>query len=215
MERSDIILAAMAAAAPPARFDLVQIQMLLFLIDREVGVDIGGPDFNFRPHHYGPFDPGVFDDLERLVTAGKVAKDTSGPCEAYCVAAAGQGAGQAALGRMARRASRYARKAALWVLSQPFWDLVSGIHRAYPETAVNGPMLLAAIPDPCIWAPRTMHPFLAGMAMAVSFPGRLRRGRAPHPQGSTALVASDWRAVGDDLRRAMQRWAADPAQHQP
>ena len=201
----------MVAASPRARFDPVQVQKVLFLIDREVGDDVGGPHFAFQPSAYGPFDPDVFSVLEQLAAEGKAVIDSSGPCSAYSVAGAGRSDGQAILGRMERRVSHYIAKAARWVLSQSFWDLIAGIHRAYPEMALDSRMLLAAIPGPDVRRPRRLHPFLAGMAGAVSFPGRLGRSGAPSRVGSAALNANDWRAVGDDLRLAMERWAAAPA----
>ncbi|MDE0105626.1 MAG: hypothetical protein OXN89_24880 [Bryobacterales bacterium] len=50
----------MASASARARFDPIQIQRVLFLVDREVGWVIGGPHFQFEPAACGPIDPDLF-----------------------------------------------------------------------------------------------------------------------------------------------------------
>ena len=58
--RADIVTAGFAAGGPRAVFDLVRTQTLLFLVDRAVSERMGGPFFDFRPHHNGPFDRDVY-----------------------------------------------------------------------------------------------------------------------------------------------------------
>lgn len=203
MERCDTVLAAMASAGSQARFDPVKIQKVLFLIDREVPEAIGGPLFDFRPHDYGPLDEGVFDDLERLSERGDVVIDDAGRYLVYRVSEQGARAGRAALGRMPKRAARFVGKAAGWALSQSFWGLVAAIHRTYPETALDGPALRAAISEHARSRGRAEHPFLAGMASVVgAFFGR--PGWGPGPQEDGAVLESDWWAVGDDIRHAFE-----------
>ena len=202
MERCDIILAAMASTGRRGRFDPVRIQKVLFLIDREVPDAIGGPLFDFRPHEYGPLDPGVFDDLERLAEQGSVVIDDAGPYLVYRVSEEGARVGRAALRRMPKRAARFVGKAASWALSQSFWGLVAAVHRAYPETALDGAELRAAIPEHARSQARAVHPFLAGMAsVAGAFFGR---GRGQGPQDDAAVLEGDWWAVGDDIRHALE-----------
>lgn len=193
----------MASAGRRARFDPVKIQKVLFLIDREVPEAIGGPLFDFRPHDYGPLDPGVFGDLARLAERGEVVIDDAGPYPAYRVSDEGARAGKAALRRMPRRAARFSGKAAGWALSQSFWGLVAAIHRAYPETALDGPALRAAIPEHARSQARAAHPFVAGMA---SIAGAIfsRPGRKRGPRDDAAALESDWWAVGDDIRHALE-----------
>lgn len=203
MERCDIVLAAMASAGSRARFDPVKIQNVLFLIDREVPEAIGGPLFDFRPHDYGPLDPGLFDDLDRLAERGSVVIDDAGPYLVYRVSEEGARAGRAALRRMPKRAARFVGRAAGWALSQSFWGLVAAIHRGYPETALDGPALRAAIPGHARSHVRAAHPFLAGMASVVgAFFGR--RGLPRGPRDDATVLESDWWAVGDDIRHALE-----------
>lgn len=203
MERCDIVLAAMTSAGARARFDPVRIQTILFLIDREVPGAIGGPLFDFRPHDYGPIDPAVFDDLERLAAQGSVVIDAAGPYLVYRVSEEGARDGRAALRRMPRRSARFIGKTARWALSQSFWGLLAAIHRGYPETALDGPGLRAAIPEHARSQTRAVHPFLAGMASIVGvFFGRA--GRRQGARDDAAVLESDWWAVGDDIRYALE-----------
>ena len=98
MERSGIVLAAMAAGVAGARFNLVRIQKLQFLVDREIPDGVSGPHFEFQPHDYGPCSQPVHAVLGQLAVDHKVIIDRRGPYEAYCVSKAGQDLDQAALG---------------------------------------------------------------------------------------------------------------------
>ena len=203
MERRDIVLAAMASAGRLAQFDPVTIQQVLFLIDREVPDAIGGPLFDFRPHDYGPLDPGVFGDLEHLAERGSVVIDDTGPYLVYWVSEEGARAGRSALRRMPKRAARFVGKVADWALSQSFWGLVAAIHRGYPETALDGPALRASIPEHASSQVRAVHPFLAGMASVIgAFFGR--SGRERGLLDDAAVLESDWWTVGDDIRHAFE-----------
>jgi uncharacterized protein len=70
MDRRDTVLAALAAAGANAWFSPVQVQKLLFLIDREVPAFVDGPHFAFAPYDYGPFDARVYGELDRLEELG-------------------------------------------------------------------------------------------------------------------------------------------------
>ena len=61
----DIVLAALAASKGAAHSP-VQIQKLLFLLDRKLADRLEGPHFNFVAHNYGPFDRAIYDQLEEL-----------------------------------------------------------------------------------------------------------------------------------------------------
>lgn len=49
-----------------------------------------------------------------------------------------------------------------------------------------------------------IEPFLRGMASILDFTGSLREMPDTDPDADARALASDWRAVGDDLRRAMK-----------
>ena len=67
MERSELVLAALAAGGKNASYSPVQVQKLLFLVDREGEKLVGGKHFNFVPYDYGPFDREVYDELARIL----------------------------------------------------------------------------------------------------------------------------------------------------
>ena len=68
MEKREIILAALAPADGVIHTP-VQVQKLLFLIDKKIPHLVGGPYFNFVPYAYGPFDTEIYRLLEELEKA--------------------------------------------------------------------------------------------------------------------------------------------------
>ena len=69
MDRKELVLAAMAPA-DGGWFTPVQVQKLFFLIDMNIGANVGGPHFAFTPYHYGPFDADVYREIEDLASRG-------------------------------------------------------------------------------------------------------------------------------------------------
>ncbi|MFL6192844.1 MAG: hypothetical protein ACJ75H_01635, partial [Thermoanaerobaculia bacterium] len=71
LSREDLVLLALSPAGSVPHTP-VQVQKLLFLIDRNLAPRIGGPAFDFQPYHYGPFDSRVYAVLEDLAGRGWV-----------------------------------------------------------------------------------------------------------------------------------------------
>jgi hypothetical protein len=69
MTRDELVLAAMAPGGG-YRYTPVQVQRLLFLIDRQIPEHVGGPHFHFIPYHCGPFDGAVYNELDLLAATG-------------------------------------------------------------------------------------------------------------------------------------------------
>ena len=132
MERSQIILAAMAASGTNIRFDPVRIQKLLFLIEQEATPHIDGPHFNFRPYRYGPFDRAVFQELGALQGSGKV-KTQESHRRAYWLTDEGQESGAAVLSSLPGAVREYFEECARWVFSLSFGNLLSAIYQKYPK----------------------------------------------------------------------------------
>lgn len=132
MERNRFVLAVMAAGEPRS-YSPVQLQKLFFLMDREAATQVGGPYFNFKPYEYGPFDSDVYIEVEELAKEGSVAVDRSGFYRVYSLTLAGIEEGKAALGEIAQPGSEYAARAADWVCSLSFKQLVSQIYKHYPD----------------------------------------------------------------------------------
>src|SRR5713101_3682080 len=74
IKQDDIVLAVMAAGKG-ATHSPVQIQKLLFLVDKRLSDHINGAHFNFQPYHYGPFDTNVFTVLDKLEGRGLLCID--------------------------------------------------------------------------------------------------------------------------------------------
>ena len=199
--REDIIAAAFAAAGPGAAFDPIRVQKLLFLIDREVSERIGGPFFDFRPYHYGPFDRAIYGVIERLVAARDARVDSSGPYPRYLLTKTGYRRGTAVLASFPDPVSDYVGRASRWVRLMPYQRMLAAIYRQYPETAVNSVVRHLGSERPS----RRQNPFIRGMTRAFDITGTMYRS----PDSSVGLesdaegIRSAWRAVGDHLEEAM------------
>ena len=138
MDRKSVVLAALAPAVGGAHSP-VQVQKLLFLIDREIPKFVGGPLFDFQPYDYGPFDREVYAVLEELTRSGMVEVQAAPGLRwrRYRLTDAGQQEGDKALASLDRRASDYVKKLSKVVRSLSFEDLVSAVYKAYPDMKVN------------------------------------------------------------------------------
>ena len=138
MNRDEFALAAMSPAGT-AGFSRVQIQKALFLLDQNIPELTDGPQFNFKPYFYGPFDPEVYREIESLEELGFVRsfKRPARSDPSYVLTARGLEQGESALRQLSQQAQDYIHEVAEFVRSVSFADLVSAIYRAYPEMAEN------------------------------------------------------------------------------
>jgi uncharacterized protein len=136
MDRSDVVLAALAAGGENATFSPVQVQKLLFLVDRQIPQLVGGPHFRFQPYDFGPFDRTVYDVLETLAEMGLVYQ-TVARYRNYTLSPDGYRRGGELLRTCPPSAETYIREAADWVRRLSFSQLVAAIYRAFPEMKVN------------------------------------------------------------------------------
>jgi len=137
MNKRELLLAAMAAGGGAAHSP-VQIQKLLFLVEKNVAADLGGPAFKFTPYDYGPFDSSVYDVLRGLEAEGLASSETtSRGWKKYKLTDDGQATGAAILSRVPARPGQYIRDVSQFVLKLSFADLVSAVYKAYPEMKVN------------------------------------------------------------------------------
>lgn len=204
-QRFDIVLAAMAAGGPEARYDPVRVQKLFFLIDREIPQYIDGPHFHFEPYHYGPFDKAVYEGLDGLAERGEIKVDTTRRYNQYSLTDSGYERGVAVLSTLPEVAANYMEEAAKWVRLVPFKHLLSAIYRQYPDMASNSVLPQAAASYSHASFRFPMPSFLSGMARTLDFMGTLddyRSGWGDERLDALA-VYHDWNAVGDDLGAAM------------
>ena|SRR5579859_392658 len=136
MERDDLILAAMVPGGG-YRYSPVQMQKLLFLIDRQIPTLVGGPYFNFEPYHYGPFDRNVYNELDQLAARGLVAIEYSVSPRTFALTAEGAAWGTPALNTLVPEARDFVIRASNFVRAHGFSSLVSAIYKAFPEMREN------------------------------------------------------------------------------
>lgn len=138
MEKKEILLAALATAEG-AIHTPVQIQKLLFLIDKKIPTLIGGPYFNFSPYAYGPFDVEIYNLLEELAQEQNV-EIISNPnlrWSKYRLTIKGQKKGEEILNTLDKKAADYIKELSSFVRSLSFAELVAAIYNEYPEMKEN------------------------------------------------------------------------------
>jgi hypothetical protein len=115
----------------------VQIQKAMFLMSMEGKRFVDARFYKFRPYNYGPFDAGVYHDLDDLVQRGLA---TTSPGYGWKMHAATP-AGMKEAARIRRTADgrgvTYLEKAVDWVCSLSFPALVRAIYAKYPEFKAN------------------------------------------------------------------------------
>ena len=203
MRRSQVILAAMAAAGEGVQFDPVRIQKLVFLIEKEAAGYIGGPHFNFQPYLYGPFDQALFDELGALQRNSQV-KIQRSQRRTYALTSSGQISGKEVLLGLPRPVRDYFENCAQWVLSLSFGRLLSAIYQKYPDMAVNSVVAEVEARHPLALFRSPMPSFLSGVARTLDLAGVLDDFDLQSERKRDAGVLQDvWIAVGDDLRGAI------------
>lgn len=137
METRDLVLAGLAAGGENATFSPVQVQKLFFILDQEASAHIEGPYFNFVPYDYGPFDREVYNELDNLARQGMLGVNHSGPYRTYTLTSQGFQYGNAVLDGLPKGVAVFFGRAANWVTSLSFNQLVSAIYRRYPQMKEN------------------------------------------------------------------------------
>lgn len=136
MTREEFVLAAMAPGGG-YRYTPVQVQKLLFLLERQIPGAFNGPHFNFQPYHYGPFDSAVYSQLEQLAARGLVLIDHSGSPRSFILTTEGAAVGNRALDTLPPQVHEFIVHTCKFVRAQSFSSLVSAIYKAFPDMRVN------------------------------------------------------------------------------
>lgn len=137
MNRSEILLAGLAAGGENATYTPVQVQKLFFLLDREAAPALGGPFFNFVPYDYGPFDQGVYAGLDDLARRDLASIQNTGRYRVYGLSPGGQSEGRRILAAMQPATRDYVANVANWVRQLSFQQLVASIYNRYPDMKAN------------------------------------------------------------------------------
>jgi hypothetical protein len=137
MDRTNLMLAALAAGGENTSYTPVQVQKLFFLIDREVAQRVGGPHFAFRAYDYGPFDRAVYDALDVLELGGFIHTHHTGRYRVFELSPEGYRRGVDSLAQLDPLARGYLEQVASWVRRLNFQQLVAAIYKRYPEMKAN------------------------------------------------------------------------------
>lgn len=138
MNKEEVMLGALAAGKGHI-YTPVQVQKLLFLIDKKIPEMIQGPYFNFVPYAYGPFDIEIYSILEQLGATGdvEIIRDSAVRWSRYRLTHQGQEKGEIILGKLNAEISAYIKSLSTFVKSLTFAELVAAIYSEYPEMKQN------------------------------------------------------------------------------
>jgi len=137
MTKQELLLIALSSDGT-AEFSPVQIQKLIFLIEKNVAAQLGGSVFEFVPYDYGPFDSSIYEELRRLKVCGLVASvPTFQGWEKHAVTTEGLAEGYRLAKDLPPSVYDYIKQLSIFVRSLSFGDLVSAVYKAYPEMRVN------------------------------------------------------------------------------
>lgn len=139
MDRKSLLLAALASGGGAA-YTPVQVQKLLFLIQKNLpDIVISTDKFDFKPYDYGPFDKEVYAECELLEKEGLLETLTvSGRTwKTYKLSESGCQSGQASLSCLPPSEKKYIQKLSAFVRQLSFSELVSVIYKTYPEMRSN------------------------------------------------------------------------------
>lgn len=135
LSRQDEALVALNAL-PGGEATPVQAVKMLFLMEKEAADGIGGAKFEFVPYDYGPFDQGVYVELEALARRGLVEIIESRP-RIYRLTEPGVAEAAAVMARLDQNVSQLISRIGNWMSTLTFAQLVSAIYDRYPDMRAN------------------------------------------------------------------------------
>lgn len=139
MTSQQFILAIMSTSNG-ASYSPVKIQKLFFLLDKQLGKKVGGPYFNFRPYHYGPFDKNLYHDIKALRDQRLIEIDdaTLNSPRIFRLTEKGQELGELLIKDIKDKNNLgKIKELDAFVRNESFRGLVSYIYKEYPEMQAN------------------------------------------------------------------------------
>jgi|HubBroStandDraft_6_1064221.scaffolds.fasta_scaffold1642015_2 uncharacterized protein YwgA len=132
MRREDLTLI-MLALSDGRQYTPVQIQKAMFLAD-DFAREAFDSRYDFQPYDYGPFDPDVYRDVERMEVEGLTRISvTSRGWNVYMATDAGRRRGRELLDTLPPEQRDKLTRISKFVRTLSFTDLVSSIYKAYPH----------------------------------------------------------------------------------
>jgi len=133
MKRKDWNLLVLAAAEGKP-LTPVQLQKILFLIEKNVPQKQRRDFYNFKPYDYGPFDVVVYQDAEALEQDGFICirPVPERQWSEYAATPAGLKAAEQLQKGLAPGVKEYIQALVEWASKLSFQEIVSAIYKAYP-----------------------------------------------------------------------------------
>ena len=214
---SQIVSAALAAGGADAAFDPVQVQHLLFLIDRTIPDQVAGPHFAFAPGPFGPFDETVTEVVVALCHEGCMRRRTAAIGFHYALTARGLEQGSGVLSQLEASVTGYLGSLVAWIQALDFRQRLDVIQARYPDMvperngSISPPLGSKSARRRLVqaYARRpSLGSFGRGFAHVTDLRGvhdyhdRILRALREAREETTSLE-DVWTAVGDDIREAM------------
>jgi len=138
MDRNNYILSVLACMKD-ASYSPVQLQKILFLLERNISQKMGGPFFHFEPYHYGPFDKDVYREIDKLVATNDIVLYQQGYSNVnrYLLSEKGYHKGMDVFNSYNDEQKAYIKEVCAFVRSLSFEQLLNSIYKAYPEMKVK------------------------------------------------------------------------------
>ena len=131
------------SAAGSTGLSPVQLQKCLFLIGKNLPVEVGDYFYSFVAYNYGPFDAAVYSDAESLVDEQliNIARASGRAWAYYVITPKGEEVAQAIRSNLSPKAWDYVSRTVAWIKRLTFSQLLMAIYKAYPEYRANSVFL--------------------------------------------------------------------------
>jgi len=139
MDKHSIILAALAPAKRDAHTP-IQVQKMLFLLDKNIPEYINGPLFHFKAFHYGPYDKNIYRVIDELSEQGLIEIDIDEVGKiwrTYRLTRLGQTKGEEILKALEEAPRKYIKDVSDFIYKVSLGELIAAIYNEYPEMKVN------------------------------------------------------------------------------
>ena len=221
LDSSQIVLTALAAGGENTEFDPMQIQHLLFLIDRVVPDHVDGPHFAFAPGSFGPFDETAKEVVLDLCHEGGLNRHVADMGFCYVLTPWGFRQGSDILARLDPSVTAYLKHLVAWTLALDFRQRLSILQAHYPDMVPNWDGSMSDRFKPTSARRRWVQAYanrssiqsvVQGLARMTDWRGTLsQRDRTlrvlREARREVSSMDDVWLAVGDDLREAMALYA--------
>jgi len=137
LNREDLLCVVIAAAGNKG-LTPVQLQKSIFLLQKSFPKTIGAL-YNFTPYNYGPFNPEIYTDADKLCSESLVTKRKVNhfSWSKYYILKAGIENTQSIKDNIDADIQSFIEKLISWIQKLKFSELTSFIYTKYPEYKVN------------------------------------------------------------------------------